>query len=83
MLIFPPYNFNIFIIIMLVVLPPFEFVFGPPDLGLYMLKVPLVMSLSGDVYDLGATCYMLSIDRKLPLIVEVLKRALCVLKLIC
>ena len=33
-LIFPPYSFSILIVIIEVVLPVFEFVFGPPDLVL-------------------------------------------------
>ncbi|GMN56703.1 hypothetical protein TIFTF001_025814 [Ficus carica] len=57
-------SFSIFIAIMEVVLPLFEFVFGPPDLDLGELEVLLVMSLSGEVYGLGATCYMLSMDQK-------------------
>ena len=44
-----------------VVFPMFEFVFGPPYLGLNKLEVPLAMSLSGDICDLDS-CYMLSID---------------------
>ena len=82
-LIFLPYSFSIFIVIMEVALPPFEFVFGPPDLSLGELEILLAMSFSGDVCGLGATCYMLSMDRKLLSIVVVSKRALCVLKLIC
>ncbi|GMN33390.1 hypothetical protein TIFTF001_004128 [Ficus carica] len=49
-------------------------------LGLDELEVPLAISLSGDVCGLGATWYMLLMDRKLPSIVMVSKRALCVLK---
>ena len=66
-----------------VIFPQFEFVFGPSNLGLGELEVRLAMSLSGDVCGLGATCYMLSMDRKLISIVVVSKRVLCVLKLMC
>ena len=63
------------------VLPPFEFVFGLPDLGLGELEVPLAMRLGEDVCGLGAALYMLSMNQKLPSIVVVSKRALCALKL--
>lgn len=63
-----------------VALPPFVFVFCPPDLDLSELEISLVMSLGGDVCSLGA-CYMLSMDRNLPSITMVSKKALCVLKL--
>ena len=43
-LIFSLYNFSIFIVIMKVVLPPFEFVFGLLDLGFDELEIPLVLS---------------------------------------
>ena len=45
-----------------VVLPPFVFVFDPLDLNLDKLEVSLTMSLDGDICDLGATYYMLSMD---------------------
>ena len=77
------YSFNIFIVIMEVLLPQFEFVFSSLDLGIGKLEVPLAMSLSGDVCGLDATCYMLSVDQKLMSIVVVSKRTLCVLKLMC
>ena len=60
-MIFPLYNFSIFIVIMEVVLPSFDFVSSPPGLGLGELEVLLAMSLSRDVYDIGAICYMFSV----------------------
>ena len=70
-MIFPPYSFSIFIVIIEVVLPSFEFVFGPSNLGLGELKVLQAMSLSKEVCNLGTTCYMLSMDQKLLSIVVV------------
>lgn len=71
------------IVIMEVVLPPFEFVFGLSDLNFGELKVPLDTRLGGDVSSLKATSYTLSMDLKLPSIVMTSKRASCVLKLMC
>lgn len=45
-LIFPSYTFSIFIVIIKMALPPFEFVFGLPNLGLGELEIPLAISLS-------------------------------------
>ena len=79
-LIFLPYSFSIFILIIKIILRLFEFVFNSPDLSLSELEVPLAMSFNGDVCGLGATCYILSMDWKLPSIIVVSNRV--VLKLI-
>ena len=82
-MIFSPSSFSIFIVIMEAVLLPFKFVFSLSYLSFGELEIPLVMNLVGDVYSLGATRYILSMDCKLPLTLVISQRVLCVLKLMC
>lgn len=70
-LIFSQWIFCIFFVIIKVGFPPFEFVFCLSYLGLSELEVLLAISLCRDICGLRATCYMLSMNQKLPSIVMI------------